>query len=226
MGNGHQDCLICYRPGNQFFWVLQNHGSISAPNYVAVVKSNGGVGGYDLKDTVDQIAAAYMGSTPASASENLVCYRPGYGFVWVLSHSPNTTSWTAINTSRSGVPLGLSFMERQDRMMGYDGSGSGFPNVFFCWRPGTVGSAICLVGATGGWGGAIMTGAVNASPVLLDNPYGSPITYIGDKFIAINDNNGFGNSTLIDYEAGQAFNNLWMLDDYQAGLYDYYLEYP
>ena len=228
MGSGHMDCLVCYRPGTGIFWVLQNQGGNgTTANYVAVVKSSGGVGGYDLKGPTDQIVAAYMDNAPATGSENLVLYRPGSEFIWALSHAANTTTWNAIHTSRSGLPAGgLNFSQTEDRMIPYDATGKGYPTWLFCYRPGTVNSG-CTAQYTvaGGTFVSFPSGYITASPVLIDNPY-SPLTYIGDKFIAINGNNGLGNSTLIDYEAGQSFNNLWLMTETNGGGLDYNLAYP
>jgi hypothetical protein len=119
MGDGYRDALICYRPGNHFFWVLENTnvGNTSSgnhANWVAVVKSSGGVGGYDLAGTYDQILPIVDGSGTMS----LICYRPGFRYVFSMNHAANSTSWQTVFISRTGwqnFPLNA----QQDRAINF-----------------------------------------------------------------------------------------------------------
>lgn len=122
-GDGYRDALICYRPGNQFFWVLKNlnaghTSSTTQASWQAVVKSNGGVGGYDLKGTYDQIVPVDNGAGTMS----IVCYRPGYGYVFWENHNANSTSWSTVYSTRSGFE-NFPVSHQQDRMVGIDASG-------------------------------------------------------------------------------------------------------
>lgn len=133
-GDGYKDALICYRPGNQFFWVLENTnaGSTSSShpaNWVAVVKSGGGVGGYDLKGTYDQIVTEYGGS----GTMGLVCYRPGYGYNFWMTHNAYSTSWSTQYAGRSGFQ-NFPLNHQQDRLVNlydsYGNDGDGIPTWY------------------------------------------------------------------------------------------------
>jgi hypothetical protein len=144
-GTGYKDHLICYRPGNQFFWVLQNTNAgntslTSPPNWVANVESNGGVGGFDLKGAQDQIVAIPTTNSPGNMQ--IVCYRPGpgLGYVWWETHNANSTSWSPVQESRSGLN-GNPFSALGDRMIAVNLSLSGatgynWDTYMFGYRPG------------------------------------------------------------------------------------------
>ncbi|TDW96542.1 hypothetical protein [Dinghuibacter silviterrae] len=201
-GSGYKNALICYRPGNGYAWVIENTASAGAtPNWVAVVKGSSGIGGFDLKGTSDQIITEDYNP----GYQDLVCYRPGYGYVWYLTHTPNSTNFTASYTSRSGLSANgytSNFMDYQDRMFPSNVSGSTGStanNTLFCYRPGTSGSSnVFAVSGNTVSGGGTYSGLSYTMPY---NPYGSPYTYIGDHVLSFS-GNGYGNSSLVFYSNG------------------------
>ena len=114
---GHKKDLVCYRPSGGNFWVLENTGNAANP-FTAVVKSSGGVGGYDLKGYTDQLIAE-EGTSDGSC--DIIAYRPGYRYVfWLVHASAGNSNWSAAYISRSGwqnFPLsnpqdrGIAFQE-------------------------------------------------------------------------------------------------------------------
>lgn len=206
-GDGYKDALICYRPGVGYFWVLKNlnAGSTSSSNkanWTAVVKSSGGVGGYDLHGTYDQIVPISIGSP---GNMDIVCYRPGNGFVWWETHSANSTSWSTVYSTRSGL-AGNPYTEDGDRMTPINISSTGATgynaDVYnFGWRPG-YGMFDCAnyqyvpaYNIVEGW---------ETNPGLdypmSHNPY-SPVTYEGDHVLTFSPN-GQGNSSILFYGNG------------------------
>lgn len=198
LGSGTKNSLIAYRPGSGTVWAIQNQGG----NWVGVVKGSAGIGGFDLKGIDDQIVA--VDNVPGTMG--LICYRPVLGYVWVLTHAPNSTTWNAVRTFRSGLP-GFDFTNRQDRMIAYDESQGGLQNYILCYRPGVNGyakvyyvSASVLNELT--LGGAFFNYPMNA------NPYPNAPN-IGDKLVAFNGNNT-GISSLVCFQGGTGLT--WVLE--------------
>lgn len=142
-GNRVKKDLICYRPGYRFFWVIVNNGTSSSPSWVAKVQSNGGVGGFDLAGTMDQLVAI---GGPQQGYMSLVAYRPSQGTAYVLSHTPSATAWGGLFQSSSGFYAGISqppffsLGSLQDRVVAVNGlafQGSNADNIWTCYRPGS-----------------------------------------------------------------------------------------
>jgi len=133
--SGHTKDLICYRPTKGIFYCLQNTGN----GFTPVVRSTGGVGGYDLAGASDQLFALEAG---VGLSCDLVAYRPGYGYVYWMNHSANSTSWTTQYITRSGFPdiggSGINFplSHTQDRMMNYYNTSLAAGTAPFWYSPG------------------------------------------------------------------------------------------
>lgn len=198
-GSGSKNALICYRPGNQFFWVIQNIGTGNSPIWYNEVKSSGGVGGFDLKGTMDQMIA--VGNTPTAM--DLCLYRPSYGYVWYLNHTAYSTNWTAYTTSRNGFnanPYSSPFNELQDRMIASNTTGTtsdAGDHVLTAYRPGGLNASIIDWSVYGGLFGAALSqyGVTYNMPA---NPYANPYNYIGDHILAFS-GNGQGNTSLCFY---------------------------
>ena len=78
-GTGRLDNLLCYRPGYEMVRILQKQADNS---FLAVFHKPGGIGGYDLAVSSDQIIAYdYSGS---GTLDCLTCYRPGTGMIWII----------------------------------------------------------------------------------------------------------------------------------------------
>jgi hypothetical protein len=209
-GSGYKNALICYRPGYQFFWVLQDGISPGSPaqtvpNFTAAVKSNGGVGGFDLKGSQDQIVAIPTTNSPGNMQ--IVCYRPGptLGFVWWETHSAYSTGWSPVEESRSGLN-GNSFQALGDRMIAVNLSTSGatgynWDTYMFGYRPGYgLGYSfnyqwVPSLGFVETWN---LFGGLNYPMNHL--PY-SPNTYEGDHVVAFSPQ-GKGNTSLLFYGNG------------------------
>jgi hypothetical protein len=156
-GTGHKKDLICYRPGSGIFWVLVNTGTASAPVWTPRVQSNGGVGGFDLKGTMDQLVA-FEG--PISGYMGLLAYRPSYGYVWGMSHTANSVNWSASDiSSRQGLyqstvpfpaaniaPPYFTCADLQDRILIMNGlnfpAAAGSDDLWFPYRPGGTGGGL------------------------------------------------------------------------------------
>ena len=138
--SGYKKDLICYRPTQGIFYCLQNNGNLSNP-FTAVVKSTGGVGGYDLHGASDQLVAEEGG---AGNSCDLVAYRPGYGYVFWMNHTANSPSWQTVYSTRSGFPY-FPLSHEQDRMFAFNyeayyGEDDGYG---FWYSPGNGPSGSC-----------------------------------------------------------------------------------
>jgi hypothetical protein len=217
-GDGYTDHLICYRPGNGYFWVLQNTNAGTTlpgqnqPNWVAVVKSGGGVGGYDLKGPTDQIVAVPTAGSPGYMQ--LVCYRPGpgLGYVYWETHSPNSTSWTTVAPSHSGLN-GNSFQGQGDRMIAVNLSTSGATGYnsdtyTMGYRPGFGSNYtynyqwVPSLNIVETWN---LFSGLNYPFTNL--PY-NPFTYVGDHVLAFSPN-GQGNTSLLCFSNGAGQSQLY-----------------
>jgi hypothetical protein len=217
-GSGAKTDLICYRPGNGICWVLENSGTPTSPTWTALIKGTGGIGGFDLKGTSDQLVAVdynpgYM---------NLVAYRPGFGYLWYLTHNANSTLFTAAYTTRSGF-FNFSFTDQQDRMIAANTSGSTAStadNSMICYRPGG-GMGITANDAVSGntVSGGMPPYGLSPYP-MSTNPYGSPPN-IGDKMLAFS-GNGYGNSSLVCYTNGGTSYSTYIFE-YQPNTSEYTL---
>ena len=127
---GHNNDLICYRPGYGFIWFIRRSGS----NFVAYQTGNGGVGGYNLADQRDQIIGINFQSVTGSL-DCLALYRPGTGIFWTLQRP--TGVWTPrVKITSGGLP-GFDLSLSQDRIFTYDyQQANGFESNLFCYRPG------------------------------------------------------------------------------------------
>jgi hypothetical protein len=221
-GTGRKKDLICYRPGSGIFWVLVNTGTASAPVWTPRVQSNGGVGGFDLKGTMDQLVAfdgyqtGYMG---------LMAYRPSYGYVWVMSHSPNAVSWSPnLFSSRQGfyqstvappggniAPPYFSLADLQDRVVVTNGLsfGGNTNNTWLCYRPG-AGLGVSAMYQVAYYPGGAVYGTLQGRGLfpnegvnytLTNNPYSNAVYGTGDHVAAFSPS-AQGNTDLLFYSNG------------------------
>lgn len=208
-GSGSKNALICYRPGNKYVWVIQNqNGSLTSPNWVAAYKSGSGIGGFDMSDVRDQLIEF---GEPAPKYMQLAAYRPGTGYIWLMYHNPNSTTWLAPLSSRSGWPS-FSFADNQDRIVTVP-VGTVTPAEaevsdvqMFPYRPGPSGLAASpYIYQEDGNGGNLSYQApypgLGSNYSLTHNPYGSPATGVGDHILSFSPN-GEGNGGLLFYSNG------------------------
>lgn len=214
-GNKVKRDLICYRPGSRFFWVLVNNGTTTAPIWVAKVQSNGGVGGFDLAGTMDQLVAI---GGPQQGNMSLVATRPSYGYAFVLSHIAGATGWGGLFQSNSGFYAGITqppfFTEGllQDRVVAVNGlafQGSNADNIFMCYRPGgptglsysyTYGPNYAVGAPPRTLGGSYLYPGLNYP--MNNNPYASGAGGRGDHVIPFSPIVNQGNTSLLFYSNG------------------------
>lgn len=213
LGSGHKNSLICYRPFNGVFWVLQNQPNATNPvNWVAVVKSSGGVGGFDLKGIEDNLIA--VDNTPGNM--DLVCYRPGNGYIWYLNHQANTTLWTTKWTSRTGFTGTFDFSQWYDRMVPYDADGTGTQNYMFCWRAGSKGyDAIVKMSGSGFAyktpGGDFSSYPMQANPTYVPPGWSGAPGY-ADHIVPFA-GNSYGLGSILCYEPGDNLADIYLLNN-------------
>lgn len=220
-GTGEKNYLMLYRPGSGILWVLQNNTTPSNPDpaggitWTPRIQSNGGIGGYDLKNVSDQLVVI---GGPAHDYMDLAAFRPGYGNVWFLYHAANSVNWSAGYSTSSGLNgFGL---DKQDRIAtGSDGGvlvpASVVPendaNSFF-YRPGPgLGAVPTCQAAFYQWPGSGNPGAptyptfsgfgTNSSQLLLTNPYANS-TNAGDHVLFFTGYGGNYNISMLFYTPG------------------------
>jgi hypothetical protein len=119
-GNGHEDHILLYIPGHGLAYVLHYIGG-SNPWWVDWTNDSGnhttgnGIGGYDLMGLTDKIIAYDYG---AGVKNYIICYRPGYGKVWVM-HNNSLTSWTAVIQGSGGIG-GFDMSNAYDQLVAVD----------------------------------------------------------------------------------------------------------
>jgi hypothetical protein len=219
-GAGYYNTLICYRPGSGIAWVIENQGTICngcTPNWVPVVQNNLGIGGYDLKGPTDQMLALPNYNTGSYQGQmGLALYRPGYGIIWILSHSPYSQTWARSWYSNSGLPnFNLALV--QDRLINFDNNNQGLygPQTLLGYRPGS-GNSLVMTGPTGFGGYFGAQGNIFGYP-LDQNPNNAPY-YIGDKIINFSGDD-MGMNSLALYAAGASQVSIIEEDQGMPGYY-------
>jgi hypothetical protein len=209
LGSGFRNVLLAYRPGSGTFWAIQNQPTPTAPyNWVGVVKSSGGVGGFDLHGTTDQLVAEDFNP----GSMNLIAFRPGpgLGYVWHMSHAANSVSWVPGFTSHSGL-FNFSGQQTGDRVVAVNMSGSTVVNANneeLWYRPGTNSAAVLDAISGVVVGGGPVPASFYSYPMNA-NPY--PSSFIGDHVLPFN-GAGFGNSSLLCYQNGTNLSYIFYLN--------------
>jgi hypothetical protein len=206
--------LICYRPGYRFFWVLVNNGSPSSPSWVAKVQSNGGVGGFDLAGTMDQLVAI---GGPQQGNMSLVAIRPSYGYAYVLSHTASSPNWGGLFQSTSGFYAGISqppffsVANLQDRVVAVPSGAfygeSNADNYWMTYRPGSGLGSSYIYGVNYAVGAPPRTlGGSSPSPGLNypmnNNPYVPAGNGVGDHVVPFSPLPNQGNFSFLFYSNG------------------------
>ncbi|TDW96596.1 hypothetical protein [Dinghuibacter silviterrae] len=127
--SGHNDCLLCYRPGTKTVWILQWR--LKTESWVPVFQSSTGIGGFDLSEVQDKIIAFdYNGS---GKMDHLLIYRSGSAAtVWILKNVNGTFS----PVFEGGGIGGYNMNQLQDQIIAYDWNSSGLMDHLVCYRPG------------------------------------------------------------------------------------------
>jgi hypothetical protein len=145
-GTGKLDHLVVYRPGTGIVWILANNGGTFTPVYQTTFNAGtgfgGGIGGYDLRSTSDQLLA--FDFTGANTANYLLAYRPGTGIAWILgrngsSYAPVYQSTYNTNTGFGGGIGGYDLLSPADQITAGDATytfGTGNSGELVLDRPG------------------------------------------------------------------------------------------
>lgn len=141
-GSGKLDDLVFYRPGQGIVFILQN--SATNPETFSVAFSSSvnaqgvaqGIGGYSFSSPADLMFAYDLEGS--GKMDDLVCYRPGTGMIWILQNSasqPGNFSVAYTNGLQEGIG-DYDLMSTADRAMAFDYEGSGKADDLALYRPG------------------------------------------------------------------------------------------
>jgi hypothetical protein len=133
-GTGHEDHLLIYIPGTGYAEVLSYLGNGS---WYETYQSGSGIGGYNLTSPYDKIIAYDYGSGYKNA---LICYRPGYGNIWVLKQTGTTSipAFTAVVEGSGGI-AGYDLKGPTDQLVAIGGNAGAMnlvayrPSVGYVW---------------------------------------------------------------------------------------------
>ncbi|GHO90307.1 hypothetical protein KSF_003550 [Reticulibacter mediterranei] len=126
--SGKLDYLVLYRPGGGAIYIVKNDDGA----FRNVFASGGGIGGYDLKSSDDQVFAFdFEGS---GSADHLVLYRPGAGTIWMLRNEGDNT-FTIVYQSDSGIG-GYDLRVGSDRLVTFDHDHTGLEDHLITYRPG------------------------------------------------------------------------------------------
>ena len=125
--SGHNDHLVCYRPGSGIVWILANNGGTFTP----VFQSTSGIGGYDLLSPNDQMLPFDAFAT--GDVKDLLAYRPGSGIAWVLVNTQG--NFQALVQTSTGIE-NLDLKSTSDRIIAFDLVSSTQLSTLIAYRPG------------------------------------------------------------------------------------------
>ena len=126
--SGKLDHIVLYRPGTGTIWILKNVGGFFTPVYRT---AESGIGGYDLKSPADRILA--FDYEHSGNLDHLVCYRPGYGLVWILKNTNGV--FTVVQSGQQGIG-GYDLKSPYDLIIAYDYESTGKLDHLLLYRPG------------------------------------------------------------------------------------------
>jgi len=121
--------LLCYRPGSGVVFILKYDKILKAFNLVKEYRS--GIGSFDLKSTQDKIIKLRYNN---DSYEDLMCYRPGRGVVYIMTSNGNGT-FTLVSTSTTGLS-NFNFNSELDRAVVMNYNNDQYDDIV-CYRPGS-----------------------------------------------------------------------------------------
>ena len=129
-GTGRADHLVLYRPGTGLIYIVENHSG----TFATVFASSDGIGGYDLASGEDRIIP--LDYNLSGRRDHLLCYRPGAGVVFILSH--RNEHFHLVSHGEDGIG-GYDLRSLDDQLIAFDLSESGQGNCadLLAYRPGT-----------------------------------------------------------------------------------------
>ncbi|WP_143082578.1 S1 family peptidase [Nonomuraea wenchangensis] len=127
--SGKSDHLVAYRPGAGMVSILKR--GTDGSHVPVYSTADGGLGGYNLKSTADQIIAFDYEDT--GKLDHLLLYRPGGQTAWVLKHGAGNT-FGAVFHSSTGIG-GYDLKSTRDRIIAFDLRSSGGQGHLLLYRP-------------------------------------------------------------------------------------------
>jgi hypothetical protein len=128
--SGKPDHLVVYRPGAGIVHIVK-HGA--GDSFISIVKSAGGIGGYDLLGAADRILA--FDYDHSGKLDHLLLYRPGSRIAWVLEHGAGTAFTAVYNNNTVGIG-GYDLAQTRDELVAFDYQYSGRLDHLVAYRPG------------------------------------------------------------------------------------------
>lgn len=146
-GDQHEDHLLLWVPGHGKAWLMHYNGNGA---WHVDWSSTNGIGGYDLAGAArtDKIISYDYGQ---GAKNNLICYRPGSGFVWFLYNNGGAGgnwTFTSFLQSSSGI-AGYDMSNTFDQLVCIGGPSVGNMNLA-AYRP-NWGNIYLIVHAANDW---------------------------------------------------------------------------
>jgi len=129
LGTGKANFLLCYRPGTGIVQIIAN----TPAGWLPVFKQTNGIGGYDLLSTADRIVP--FDYTGTGVANYLICYRPGTGIVWIVTHIP--LGFIPVYQAFDGIGW-YDLKSPNDRIVPFDAMGTGVSDHLLLYRPGEV----------------------------------------------------------------------------------------
>ncbi|MFG1682743.1 S1 family peptidase [Nonomuraea sp. NPDC049269] len=185
--SGKLDHLLLYRPGTGMAHILRHSGGATFTQVFAT--ADGGIGGYDLKDSRDRIIA--FDYTSSGKQDHLVLYRPGGQTAWILQHGAGN-AFTAVFHSSTGIG-GYDLKSTADRIIAFDYEQSGRLDHLLLYRPGGQTAWILQHGA-----GNAFTAVFHSSTGI----GGYDLKLAKDRIIAFDYRSTGGQSSLFLYRPG------------------------
>ena len=142
--SGKLDDLVLYRPGAGTFCMLRRigDGQFEWWKPTPLVR---GISGYDLMSPADRVFA--FDEEGDGKLDDLVCYRPGAGTVWILRRMGNGQFEPRLQPVYGMGGIGCyDFLSPADRVFAFDEEGSGKLDDLVCYRPGA--GKICIAQRT------------------------------------------------------------------------------
>ena len=138
--SGNLDHIVLYRPGTGTIWILRNRRGC----FEAVYRQGDpglGIGGYDLKSSLDKIIA--FDNDASGRADHLVLYRPGRGSIVILKNfSGEFMPVYAQEDGGHGIG-GFDLKAEEDLALAFDLHSSGRSHCLTLFRPSA--GIICVM---------------------------------------------------------------------------------
>jgi len=132
--SGKQDHICLYRPGTGTMWILKNAAGVFSAVYAQGDPGNG-IGGYDLKSSMDRAFA--FDYDHSGKLDHLALYRPGTGTMWILKNTGGVFSAVYAQGDPGNGIGGYDLKSPADRAFAFDYDSSGKLDHMALYRPAT-----------------------------------------------------------------------------------------